>query len=241
MFKVAICDDHNDICSQVERYVIDVCKSMGVNYWIDVYYTGESLCEKIESDEFYDLIFLDIEMGEINGVQVGVKIRNVYNNETMQIVYISGKTNYAMELFRVRPFDFLVKPLDKSKIENVISKYFKIANLWADEFTYKIGHDTFKVKIKDIMYFESSGRKIKIHLKDRIDEIYGSLEEIYKRQLQKHECFLYPHNSFAVNYSYISIFEYENMYLYNGTKIPIAQSKRKEIRSIHKNIKRGSS
>jgi len=236
MIKIAICDDHNAICSQVETYVINICKDLRIKCEIDVYYSGERLCQQLEKGEIYELIFLDIEMGETNGVEVGRKIRDEYNNESLQIVYISGKTEYALDLFKVRPLDFIIKPLNKEKIESIINKYFKLTNLWSDVFTYKIKYDTFKVKLKNIKYLESDGRKVKIHLIDRTDEIYSSLEDIYNNHFKKYECFIYPHNSYIVNYEYVSIFEYENLFLHDGTKIPIAQSKRKEIRNIHKNL-----
>lgn len=59
-----------------------------------MYYTGEGLCEKLAEGKCYDLIFLDIELTNMNGSEVGNKIRNVYDDEITQIVYISGKFLY---------------------------------------------------------------------------------------------------------------------------------------------------
>jgi DNA-binding LytR/AlgR family response regulator len=176
-------------------------------------------------------------MENINGVQVGTKIRNEYNDELTQIVYISGKTEYALELFDINPLNFLVKPLDYDKIEKVINKHLKITGFWTDVFSYSVGHDTFKIKLKEIMYLESNGKKIKMFLKDREEEFYGSLEEIYNTQLIKYD-FLYIHKSYIVNYDYVSVFEYEKLLLTNGEKLPIGQYKRKEIRKIQNEIKK---
>ena len=234
MFKFAVCDDRNEICSQVENYVLNVCSRLGVECEFEVYYSGESLCRSIENGEIYDLVFLDIELSAINGVQVGTKIREEYNNVVLQIVYISNEKKYAMELFKIHPLDFLVKPLGESKIQGVINKFLKIANYWSDVFTYEIGRDSFKVSIKDIKYFESSNRKIIMHLKDRKEEFYGSLESIFRERIKKYENFMYIHKSFIVNYDYVYLFEYDRLFLHDQTELPISQSKRKEIRTLKK-------
>ncbi|MCL2577957.1 MAG: LytTR family DNA-binding domain-containing protein [Defluviitaleaceae bacterium] len=231
VYKIAICDDSNNICSQVEEYVLSVCGGLSIKCDIDVYYDGADLCAALENNAIYDLLFLDIEMKNIGGIQAGTKIRDEYDNALMPIVYISGKTDYALELFKIHPLDFLVKPLDEERIKRVINKFLKITNFWSDVFTYEIGRDSFKVKLKDIIYFESDNRKIILHLINKEEEFYGTLEKIYTERLQKHENFMFIHKSYIINYDYVQFFEYERLYMTNKTELPIAQSKRKEIRT----------
>jgi len=234
MLRIAVCDDHNNICSQVEDYTVSICRALGVECEVDVHYDGESLCNAIESGEIYELIFLDIEMKKINGIEVGAKIRGEYNDELLQIVYISANRGYALELFEIRPLDFIIKPLTKDNIEKVISRYLKITGFWSDVFTYKIKHDSFKVKVKDIVYLESKGRKIILHSKHENSEFYGNLETIYTDTLQRYNSFLFIHKSYIVNYDYVHSLEYDRLFLYDKTELPIAQSKRKEVRAIQK-------
>lgn len=238
MLRIAVCDDHNSICSQVEDFAINTCNGLGIQCEVDVYYDGGSLCTAIENGELYELIFLDIEMRNVNGVEVGMKIREEYNNQLMQIVYISGKKKYAMELFRIRPFDFLIKPLNKENIEKVINKFLKTTNFWSEIFTYKKGHCSVKVKIKDIKYLESVGRKIILHLNDRKEVFYGVLEEVYTESLQKYDFFLFIHKSYIVNYDYVYSSEYSRLFLSDGEELPISQPKRKEIRALQKALEK---
>lgn len=233
---IAVCDDDEHIGFEIEEYIEKICSQYNIETEVDIYYSGEGLCEKFANGECYDLVFLDIEMGNVNGVEVGVKIRDVYNNELMPIVYISWKPEYALDLFKIHPLDFLVKPLNEEKVKNVVNRYLKIANFWSENFSYKYGHDNYKVKLKDIRYFESNGRKIIIHKVDSEEEFYGSLEEIYNTQLVKYD-FLFIHKSFVVNYNFVSDFEYAELTLTDKkTVLPIAQPKRKEIRLRQKEI-----
>jgi len=236
MIIVAICDDEKKIGAELECTLIDIFDKLQVKYEIDVYFSGEELCRKLEANAHYDLIFLDIEFAreELSGVDVGRLIRDTYQNNMVSIVYISWEKSYAFQLFEVHPLNFLVKPLEHDKIEKVVRKYLKIAGLWSEVFLYKFGHDTFKVQIKDIVYLESAKRKVVLHLSDgRKEEFYGTLKEVYEEQLQKFD-FIFIHAAFIVNYDYIAVLRHNELLLTGvKTPLPISQHRRKEVKEIY--------
>ena len=233
MVRVAICDDDVDLGAELERALIDVFAKLNVKHEIDVLFTGEELCGQMESGAHYDLIFLDIEFAKdkINGVEAGRLIRDTYHNNTVSIVYIAWEKKYSMQLFEIRPMNFLVKPLEYDKIENTVRTYLKISGLFSKEFAYKKGHDLFKVQIKDIAYLENSERKVIIHLADgRKEDFYGSLKELYNEQLKTCD-FLFIHASYAVNYDYISAVKYNQLFLTGSDRpLPISPNRRNEVR-----------
>ncbi len=235
---IAVCDDEEQIGFRLEEYFEEICAGLNISVETDVYYSGEGLCRRIGEGECYDLIFLDIEMTGLSGIQTGTKIRDEYNDETTQIVYISGKQQYALELFDTNPLNFLVKPFGYEEVRKVINRFLKISGFWSGIFTFRVGHDTYRVKLGDIMYFQSRGRKIGIFFKDGEDEIYGNMEELYGRQLEKYGCFLFIHRSYIVNYDYVRIFEYEKIVLCNGKEFPVAQPRRAGIRALQKELDR---
>ena len=98
--NIAVCDDEIKICSHVENILINILAHKFFEYNIDVFYSGEALCEEMERTK-YDLVFLDIELPKMNGVEIGKYIRDTKNDNITQIVYISSKQEYAMELFKV--------------------------------------------------------------------------------------------------------------------------------------------
>ena len=184
----------------------------------------------------YDLIFLDIEFAneEINGVEVGQLIRNAHQNNKVSIVYISWEKKYSMQLFEIRPLNFLVKPLEYDKIEHTIRTFLKIAGVLSGELTYKKGHNIFKVQIKDIIYLENQNRKIIVYLVDgRKEEFYGSLKEVYHEQLIKLD-FLFIHASYVVNYDYVTVIKYSQLFLTNQeTPLTISPNRRNEVRDAY--------
>ena len=193
----------------------------------------------MEAGTHYDLIFLDIEFAkdEINGVEVGRLIRDKYQNHLASIVYISWEKKYALDLFDIQPFHFLIKPLEHGNIEGIIRKYLTVSGLWAGEFTYKKGHDTCKVQIKDVIYLESRDRKLILHLADgRKEEFYGALKEVYNEQLQKFD-FLFIHAAYAVNYDYVTTVKYNQLFLAGSeTPLPISPNRKNEVRQRYMEI-----
>lgn len=101
MFRIAICDDEQIIGSQIEKILLDYPKRTSLEIDIIVFYSGEELCRYMELGNIFDLIYLDIEMEGINGLEVGKKIRNTMQNHRTDIVYISGKDGYDRQLFDI--------------------------------------------------------------------------------------------------------------------------------------------
>ena len=112
MLRFAICDDEEGICSRLEEYINTYCNSKMIKSEIDIFNSGESFIRFLKNDNRYHIIFLDIELKNCNGIDVSEHIRNVIGNETVQIVYVSGKAGYDRQLFTYRPFYFVDKPFD---------------------------------------------------------------------------------------------------------------------------------
>ena len=235
MFHVAICDDEMELSGELKRTVIDIFTKLKIKPKIDVFHSGEDLCNKIEVGAQYELLFLDIAFAEneINGVEVGRRIRDMYKNELTSIVYISWEKEYSMQLFEIRPINFLLKPLQYDKIEHAVRTHLKISGLSSRVFTYKKGHVVVMVPVKDIVYLENFKRKVIIHFADgRKDDFYGSLKEIYQDQL-KHFDFLFTHASFVVNFDYIKTLNYNQLFLLNREEpLQISPGKKDEVRQI---------
>jgi DNA-binding LytR/AlgR family response regulator len=214
------------IGADLERDLTDILDKMNVRHKTDVFLTGERLLYELENGTHYDLIFLDIEfaLSEIDGVEVGRRIRDVHHNHLTAIVYISWERKYALQLFDIQPFNFLVKPLRYEKTDEVLRKYIKIAGLWSETFTYKIGHAAHKARIKDIVYLESADRKLILHLAGgKREEFYGSLKAVYEEQLSRFD-FLFIHNAFVINYDYVTALKFDHAIL-NGVTLPLPISK----------------
>ena len=239
MVIVAICDDGIKTGAELERALIGIFGRLDIEHEIDVFFTGDELCRKMEEGAHYDLIFLDLDFtrGEISGAEARRLISGARQDNMASIVYISREKNFDLRLFELQPLIFLLKPLEYGKIEKVVRMYLGIAGLWSGEFTYKRGHDTFKARVKDIVYLESKDRKLILHLSGGgAEEFYGSLKEAYREQLQRFD-FLFIHKSYVVNYDYVAALKSGQVLLADfKTPLPVSKHRRNDVKERYSAI-----
>lgn len=233
MIKVAVCDDDRLICSQVEDIIFKHANQSYIKINTDVFYSGESLLNLLNQGDSYDLIYLDIELGKISGVEVGQWIRKVMKDYSTEIVYISGKDRYYRQLFDVQPLNFIEKPISPQPVMESLELALEKLNKSAGFFQYQKGHEIYKVEISRILYFESLNREVRIVMTDREDLFYGNLEDVSIRV--SGYSFLKIHRSYLINYNHTSILRYSEVVMTNGMVLPISRNKRQEVRNLQIN------
>lgn len=119
MYRIGICDDDKELCSGLEEQIYHIAKELSVKAEVEVWYSGESILKDLENGTQLDLIFLDIELIHKNGISVGKFIRGEMEDMQTHIVYISSKQSYAMQLFKIQPLDFLIKPVSDEQLKEV--------------------------------------------------------------------------------------------------------------------------
>ena len=145
----------------------------------------------------------------------------------MQIVYISGKSSYAQQLFKTQPLDFLVKPISQEQIDETMKTAIRIIKRKEKRFEFQQGKEHYYIPMGDIVYLESAGRKIKIVTLQATFEFYGRLKEVAKCLS---EDFVVIHQSYIVNRDYVFRYTYEMVELVNGTILTISLANRKLVR-----------
>ena len=228
MIHIAICDDEINITHQLTEALENILGPLQVEYALDIFHTGEGLVQAMDQGQGYELVFLDIKLGGQSGIDVGHYIRRRHLHTAL--VYIAWEASYALDLFDVHPLHFLIKPLMPEKIEQVVNTFLKMAGQLSNVFTYKIGHDDYKVKVQDILYLESSDRKIIIHLASgQTAAFYGALKTLYHTQLMAHD-FLFIHNAYVVNYHAIHVMKVDQVVLAgSGVVLPISKHRRAAV------------
>jgi DNA-binding LytR/AlgR family response regulator len=230
MIHIAICDDDKKLSSQIENILLAYGKREGLNIDIDVFYCGEDLIKSLQDEITFNLIYLDIEMKAVSGIEVGTYIRKTLRNHKIDIVYVSGKNNYDRQLFEVQPLHFIAKPITDSIVIDDLKLYMERANKMFDNFHYSKGNAEYAVPINEIIYFESVGRTMRIITPRGEDTFYSKMEDIILAVSKYH--FLHMHRSYLVNFNHITTLKYSEVIMSNGTTITISRSKRKELRQL---------
>lgn len=224
MYHIAVCDDEAALCSHFERVLEKYIGDRSISF--ECFYSGEELTAYLRRGEHLDLIFLDIELKLMNGVAVGKIIREELEDDSVQIVYISAKQQYAMELFEIRPMNFLVKPVSEEKIIKSVEKAMKLAGINGNCFELKQGREVVRIPYGEIVYFESDNRKIIIHTEQGSYEMYGKLNAIEEAAP---ETYVRIHQSFLVNSLKIRRWSSEAVWTCLNPALPVSKSCHKKV------------
>ena len=199
MLYIAVCDDNRQVCSEMETILLEYSKKTGVMLEVEVFYNGESFLNYQEQGNMFDLVYLDIEMEQGNGLEVGHQLRNVWKNYGIEIVYISGKEGYDRKLFEYQPLHFLTKPFSKEELIGVLELAMVRAKKQEKFFEYKKRTEIHRVPVHEILYFESLKREVRIVTDKGEDIFYAILDEIEKDLSDSQ--FVRIHRSYFINYN----------------------------------------
>lgn len=231
MFEIAICDDEICTTSEIEEMLRKLCETYNIRAEIDVFYDGLTLVDYIEQGTNYDIIYLDIEMKQKNGVDAARGIRK--KDANVLIIYVTSYESFAKEVFEVSAYRFITKPIDKKLFE----KYFfsAIENIRSVPVYYRYQYNKvhYKLLIGDIVYFRSDKRITYIVTKNGEHKCYEKLNEIEKKLNNFNVTFFRTHQSFLVNPKYVTAYMYDSMILSDGSAISISIKRRKEINKMY--------
>jgi DNA-binding LytR/AlgR family response regulator len=233
VLKIAICDDDILACKVLQRIIEEICENIEYEYSIKVFPNGEAFIEDLKKSGNYNIVFLDIQMGAMNGIDVGKTIREVFFDEKAIIIYITALKEYVFDVFDTRPMHFVVKPIIKEKVEAIFKKALLLNEEQKQVFKYKVGHHHCSILLSDILYFESLSRKIRIYTTSSMIEFYGKMSDIIDMNLRD---FLQIHRSYVVNSTQMKEHSYSAVSMKNGQQLSIGQSRRKEVMEILTNI-----
>ena len=162
MITCAMCDDEMPFAEQLRSLVMAYAKKKRVELQAETFASAEELLEEIENGAGFEILFLDIEMRKMDGIELGKKLREL-SYQTL-IIYVSGYDQYMRQLFEAEPFRFLSKPLKQEELENVLDKAFeRISRFHRELFTIRFGKNVVNLLCRDIVYLESNKRKVIVH------------------------------------------------------------------------------
>jgi len=228
MIRIVFCDDEKNIREKYTQYLEKVQQLYTIEIDLTVYSKVDHLMGNIE-DWFnkVDLLLLDIEIGDFNGVEVAKDIRaKGYKGE---IVFLTISQAYVFDSFDVNPLQYILK--SEGDFQHFYDKFVKvldqIGERYIKKFSYQIGSDTFILPIKQIISFEVKKRVIIMDYVNKEDEYqtveyYMTLGTVEERISEME--FIRCHRSFIVNPKYIDSFNKREVVMINGKVIPVSRN-----------------
>lgn len=220
MIKVAVCDDEIHIRGKLISIIKEYFDEIKRAVWVADFKTGDGL---LKAKIRFDIIFLDIEMPNMNGIETAKKLRNWDVNS--KIIYVTNYDKYKSCAYKVHAFDYICKPVREKVIYGVLSEAVRYLDHASERqrYAFKTEEGIVTLELDDIYYFEYLSRKVIINSsKGKYIATY-SLKELYEK-FSKHN-FESPHKSFIINMLHIKCIKGFNVYMENEAVVPLAQKR----------------
>ena len=224
MIRIAICEDEKETQSLIENYLHNILKNINIEYEIQKYSLGEELLESNLKE--IDILLLDIQMGQINGMDTARKIREVDNK--MEIIFITSLIDYVQDGYEVKAYRYLLKPIELEELKKHVLTCIKEIENKNNCILIKNKSNTYKIQSNEIKYIEVQKKNMLIHTINKTFDVRYSLEKIEKDL--KLDKFVRCHKSFLVNLSYVENIKLNTAILESGEEVPVSRYRYKDVK-----------
>ena len=231
MYQAAIVEDEAVILEHLKNTRIQEFDKKGTTVAFDAFTSGSRFLEMYEAHYHYDVIFLDIEMPEINGIDVCKKIRE-FSSDSL-VVFISNKEELVFQTFQVQPLRFIRKEAFENTVASLVDS---IIYKWQQNkgrllhLREKGSNDLYSFSISHILYIEAQRKDCLILTTQGTCVFRCKLMELEEKLADYH--FIKIHRSYLVNYMHIFHIGKSFVQLTNGTRLPISRGKTEEVKQL---------
>ena len=219
MYNIAICDDEIKILNGISEIIKNEFLQLGVdaNYFITS--NSEKLLNYLE-EEKVDILFLDIDMPKLSGMDIGEYLLN--KKDDILLIFVTSYDALVYKSFKYHPFGFIRKSHFHEEITQTVSRAVKALNEKRDTLTIKATNDVIRIELNEIMYFEAEQNYINIFTIKSNYRFRETLSNLEKELLEKG--FIRVHKGYLINQKYVFILNSKEIKLNDDTLIPIGRS-----------------
>ena len=232
MFRIAVCDDEKCFCKTVKKYVGNYLLKKEIPFEIDTFGSGKDLIALGQDIVKYTIIFLDVNMEEIDGIKTAQKIRE--HSSDIYIVFVTAYIDYSLEGYKVNAERYLLKNninLEDSIFECMDSVFAKSKHIVLKR-KFVFNECEKNIPLEKLVYVESKLHKLEFHV---IEEhmvtysMYRTLNALEKEIIEFG--FLRIHQSYLVNLRHIKQVTGYHAILDNGQMLPIPKTRYREVKN----------
>ena len=231
MLSIAICDDEKNVCEYIEKRTMECLARADEDADVQVFYDGSELFSACrENASIFDIIFLDIKMKTINGVECARLLREA--GVQALIVFITSSAEYVFSGYEVKAFRYILKTDLINAFDRVFGECLtELHKSTTDFYIVKNASEVRNISLNDILYFESNRRVLIIYTTKGEITFYGKLDDVQKELEQKD--FIRTHQSFLVNALKIKSVKKDSAELLNGVTLPVSKSRATAVKEAY--------
>lgn len=230
MIYVAICDDEKFFLSKEKEIITKYMEERNCPCHIDSFNSGTDFIDS-GLDARYDILFFDVSIAGMNGIELAKRIRQYDDN--VYIVFVTAFIDYSLEGYKVDAIRYILKDsesLEKSVYECLDTITNRMSNI-ERKITFEFLEGKKSIRLEDILYVESNLHKLTFHVKGQTSENYTMYEKLDNMDIKlQNYHFCRIHKSYLVNLKHVQSIERYAVTLVNDEKVCISQPRYKEVR-----------
>ena len=226
MINIAICDDEQVILNSIEKLVTDFFHSQNIEIKIFLFSSGEEL---LGSGKDIDILFLDIQMKQLNGIETARKIRS--KGYKGFLIFITVLKEMVFQSFEVQPFDYLLKPIKYDNFQKTMERLLlSMKSADKENLLIQRGSESSIVSFGEIIFCEIIDRKVYVHLKSaEVIDYYDRIENLEKKLDNR---FFRCHRSYLINLQYLISYKNGFAHMVENHQIPVSRLRSKEFSNV---------
>lgn len=235
-YTVFICDDIDRDRKYLHELLLRYGKTTGCSFTCIEFGTGKEAVSAVEHGQQADIIFLDINMDGMDGIETSRRIRDFLPE--VPIVLVTAYINYALEGYKVKASRFLVKDDLEETIGECLDAILAEIGRKSPEMDFSFVEGRIHLKLDDIIYIETDAHVQVFHTIDKNFRVYKKLEDVEK-ELASYG-FIRAHKSFVVNLRYVTRISSYKIYLSTGMELSVPRNRYNEVKTQYAIYKGGN-
>lgn len=229
---IAICDDNPGDISILKNFIEDYKTMRQVCMDIDTFSSGEEFLSGLKQKN-YDIIFMDIYMTGMSGIETVRTIRNS-SPASSSVIFTSTSREHAIEAFGVNAAHYLLKPLTYDAVEEALERcILKFDGHLSKQITLKCSQGDITIPLDNILYIEVFNKVCTIHTAKRSFQTYMTLNSIFELL---DDSFMKAQRSFIVNMHTIKSFYFDHIVLTDGKDIVLSRKNRSDLKKQYQDF-----
>lgn len=229
MINIAVCDDEKCMSEKIEKLVEDFFRKKNTNISVSEYSSGEEL---LKSNERIDILFLDIGMRGMDGIETARKLRECRFHGFL--IFITVLKEMVFQSFEVQPFDYLVKPVQEEHFEKTMERlFFSMQDRLSpgkENLLVQKGCESNIIFFQDIICCEIIDRKVYLYLvSGEVIDYYDRIENLEKKMDGR---FFRCHRSYLINLNHLKSYRNNTAFMADGKEIPVSRLRSKEFSKV---------
>lgn len=226
MIHIAVCDDEMHMSNHIRALISDFFRRKNVEMEILQFSCGEEL---LKYDRPIDILFLDIQMRDMDGMETARKLRE--RKFRGFLIFITVLKEMVFQSFEVQAYDYLVKPIEEKHFDKTMERLLvSMQNASEANLLIQKGYESRMISLEEIVFCEIIDRKIYLHLTS--SEVVDYYERLENLETKLGGRFFRCHRSYLINLKYLKSYKNGTAYLEGGKEIPVSRLRGKEFSSV---------